>query len=129
MMFISFPLDMAAGNWSVQQVVDLVNTYKNSGAQMKVDGKPFVSTFEGLAGPTTGMPYAGRPAASSWCHWTRSSLGAYGVGGKLGIVDGACELAFLRQGHVERIETRVSRYLNCSSSLLGCMATGRPAEG
>lgn len=44
-MFLSF--DMAASSWSVDQVVQLVNQYKNSGSQLKVNGKPFVSTFEG----------------------------------------------------------------------------------
>lgn len=46
-LFLSF--DMAASSWSVDQVVQLVNQYKDAGSQLKVNGKPFVSTFEGPA--------------------------------------------------------------------------------
>ncbi|KAF8536100.1 glycoside hydrolase [Trichophaea hybrida] len=45
-MFISF--DMACcGTWTVEKVAAWINTYKNFSAQLKIDGKPFVSTFEG----------------------------------------------------------------------------------
>ncbi len=44
-LFLSF--DMAASSWSVDQVVAFINQYKGAGSQLKVDGKPFVSTFEG----------------------------------------------------------------------------------
>ncbi|KAG4220980.1 hypothetical protein PC116_g30542 [Phytophthora cactorum] len=44
-LFLSF--DMAASSWSPDQVIGLVNQYKDSGSQLKVNGKPFVSTFEG----------------------------------------------------------------------------------
>ncbi|KAI2617983.1 glycoside hydrolase family 71 protein [Hypomontagnella submonticulosa] len=85
-MFLSF--DMAASSWSVDQVVQLVNQYKNSGSQLKVNGKPFVSTFEGpgwadnwgAVRSATGDIYL----VPDW-----SSLGAQGVGSKLGQIDGA----------------------------------------
>lgn len=81
---------MAAGDWSVQQVVELVNTYKGSAAQMKVDDKPFVSTFEGPGWADNWNAVRSQTGGiflvPDW-----SSLGAYGVGGKLGIIDGACE--------------------------------------
>jgi glucan endo-1,3-alpha-glucosidase len=80
---------MAAGNWSVQQVVDLVNTYKNSRAQMKVDGKPFVSTFEG-PGWADNWNAVRQQTGGIFLVPDWSSLGANGVGGKLGVIDGAC---------------------------------------
>ncbi|KAK3942588.1 glycoside hydrolase [Diplogelasinospora grovesii] len=85
-LFLSF--DMACGAWEVNQVVELINHFKDSDAQMKVDGKPFVSTFEG---PNW---------AENW-HAVRSetggiflvpdwsSLGPHGVGQKRDIIDGA----------------------------------------
>ncbi|KAJ9165719.1 Glycoside hydrolase [Coniochaeta hoffmannii] len=85
-LFISF--DMAAGNWSVQQVVDLVNTYKNSRAQLKVDGKPFVSTFEG-PGWADNWNAVRQQTGGIFLVPDWSSLGAHGVAGKLGINDGA----------------------------------------
>lgn len=44
-LFLSF--DMAASSWTVDQVVQLVNQYKGASSQLKVNGKPLVSTFEG----------------------------------------------------------------------------------
>jgi glucan endo-1,3-alpha-glucosidase len=89
--FISF--DMAAGNWSVDQVVDLVNAYKNSAAQMKVDGKAFVSTFEGPGWADNWSAVRERTGGiflvPDW-----SSLGAHGVGEKLALIDGACAFFF-----------------------------------
>lgn len=89
-MFISF--DMNDGyNWPTQQVVDLVNTFKGSAAQVKVNGKPLVNTFEGskwadnwgAVRSQTGGIYL----VPNW-----SSLGPYGVRDKLGLIDGACKL-------------------------------------
>jgi len=92
-LFISF--DMAAGNWSVQQVVDLVNTYKNSRAQLKVDGgKPFVSTFEG-PGWADNWNAVRQQTGGIFLVPDWSSLGAHGVAGKLGIIDGACKFNLL----------------------------------
>lgn len=46
--FLSF--DYAAqGPWSSQAVIATIRTYANSPAQFKVNGLPFVSTFEGTA--------------------------------------------------------------------------------
>ena len=45
-LFISF--DFATeGNWDVDTIANLTNTFKDEPAQFKVDGKPLVSTFEG----------------------------------------------------------------------------------
>ncbi|KAI1373097.1 glycoside hydrolase family 71 protein [Hypoxylon crocopeplum] len=85
-MFLSF--DMAASSWSVDQVVSLVNQYKGAGSQLKVNGKPFVSTFEG---PDWVDNWASVRSATGDIFlvpdW--SSLGAQGVGGRLGQIDGA----------------------------------------
>ena len=82
---------MAVGSWTVPQVVNLINRYRHSRVQMVVNGNPFVSTFEGPEW------------AENW-HIVReetdgiflipnwSSLGPYGVGERLDIIDGACEL-------------------------------------
>ncbi|KAI0880020.1 glycoside hydrolase family 71 protein [Annulohypoxylon maeteangense] len=85
-LFLSF--DMAASSWSVDQVVSLVNQYKGANSQLKVNGKPFVSTFEG---PTWADNWAAVRSATGGIFlvpdW--SSLGAQGVGSKLSQIDGA----------------------------------------
>ncbi|KAI1802096.1 glycoside hydrolase family 71 protein [Daldinia bambusicola] len=85
-MFLSF--DMAASSWSPDQVIGLVNQYKDAGSQLKVNGKPFVSTFEG---PDWADNWASVRSATGDIFlvpdW--SSLGAQGVGSKLGQIDGA----------------------------------------
>lgn len=119
-LFISF--DMAAGNWSVQQVADLVNAHKGSRAQLRVEGRPFVSTFEGPGwadnwGAVRQMT-GGIFLVPDW-----SSLGAQGVGGKLGAIDGACELF--------SFSTALSASQGCAltrSSLLGSLASGGPDQ-
>ncbi|KAL2265944.1 hypothetical protein VTJ83DRAFT_5296 [Remersonia thermophila] len=85
-LFLSF--DMAAGSWSVPQVVDLIRTYSGSPAQTRVDGLPLVSTFEGPG--WAGNWAAVRRETGGIClipSW--SSLGPYGVGQKLDLIDGA----------------------------------------
>jgi glucan endo-1,3-alpha-glucosidase len=47
-LFLSF--DMQASSWSVAQVESFINTYKEKASQYRVNGLPFVSTFEGLTG-------------------------------------------------------------------------------
>ncbi|KAK4095914.1 glycoside hydrolase family 71 protein [Parathielavia hyrcaniae] len=84
--FISF--DMAAGCWEVSQVVELINRYKESASQTRVDGKPLVSTFEG-PGWANNWP-AVRQQTGDICvipDW--SSLGPHGVGHRLDLIDGA----------------------------------------
>ena len=84
---------MACGEWSVDQVVNLVNQYKNSDAQMTVDGEPFVSTFEGPGWAdnwsTVRDQTGGIFLVPDW-----ASLGPHGVGQKLDIIDGACTILF-----------------------------------
>ncbi|KAH6842599.1 glycoside hydrolase family 71 protein [Chaetomium sp. MPI-CAGE-AT-0009] len=85
-MFISF--DMAAGCWSVPQVVSLINRYQASPAQTIVDGKPLVSTFEGADWAPNWLTV--RDETADIClipNW--SSLGPHGVAHKLDLIDGA----------------------------------------
>lgn len=46
-LFLSFDFG-ATGNWTVDSVASLINDFKDEPAQFKVDGKPLVSTFEGV---------------------------------------------------------------------------------
>ncbi|KAB5582809.1 glycoside hydrolase [Coniochaeta sp. 2T2.1] len=101
-LFISF--DMAAGNWSVQQVVDLVNTYKNSRAQMKVEGRPFVSTFEG-PGWADNWNAVRQQTGGIFLVPDWSSLGAHGVGEKLGVIDGAFSWGAWPQAGQQKMNT------------------------
>ncbi|KAK4145665.1 glycoside hydrolase [Dichotomopilus funicola] len=84
--FISF--DMAAGSWPVSQVVNIINRYRGSSAQMLIDGRPLVSTFEG---PDWAPKWATVRDATGGIYlipnW--SSLGPAGVEGKLDMIDGA----------------------------------------
>ena len=77
----------------MSQVVELVNRYKSSGAQMTVKGDPFVSTFEG---PDWADNWAAVRSETGGLFlvpdW--SSIGPYGVAEKLDMIDGACEQFF-----------------------------------
>jgi glucan endo-1,3-alpha-glucosidase len=81
---------MAAGNWAVLQVVHLINEFKHSTAQMAVDGKPFVSTFEG---PSWAEHWSKVHAQTGGIYFVPdwSSLGPHGVGHRRDIIDGACK--------------------------------------
>lgn len=86
-LFLSF--DMAASSWSVDQVVSLINTYKDNANQHKVDGLPFVSTFEGPnweGWDTVRASTGGIFLVPDW-----SSLGPAGVTARLDTIDGACK--------------------------------------
>ncbi|KAL2264472.1 hypothetical protein VTK26DRAFT_37 [Humicola hyalothermophila] len=85
-LFLSF--DMAAGHWSVPQVVDLINCYRESVAQTKVEGKPLVSTFEGPEWAEN-WPAVRDQTGDIFLIPDWSSLGPYGVGQKLDLIDGA----------------------------------------
>jgi glucan endo-1,3-alpha-glucosidase len=86
--FLSF--DMAASSWTVDQVVSLVNQFKTYSAQFKVNGLPFVSTFEG---PSWSGNWASVRSSTGGIFlvpdW--SSLGPAGVGNMVGLIDGACK--------------------------------------
>ncbi|KAH6617236.1 glycoside hydrolase family 71 protein [Chaetomium tenue] len=85
-MFISF--DMAAGCWSVPQVVSLINRYHASPAQATIDGKALVSTFEGPDWAHNWLSVRNEtPAIYLVPNW--SSLGPHGVAHKLDLIDGA----------------------------------------
>ncbi|KAI1775906.1 glycoside hydrolase family 71 protein [Hypoxylon cercidicola] len=85
-LFLSF--DMGATSWTVDQVVQLVNQYKNAGSQFKVNGKPFVSTFEG-PGWADNWASVRSQTGDIYLVPDWSSLGASGVGSKLAQIDGA----------------------------------------
>lgn len=92
-LFISFDMnEMYVDKWSVQQVADWVNRFKNSGAQFKVDGKPFVSTFEG---PRWADKWAAVKQSAGDIYFVPdwSSIGPDGVAGHLDKIDGACKLS------------------------------------
>ena len=80
---------MAAGSWTVPQVVAFINRYKPSGAEMVVDGDPFVSTFEG-PGWAENWPIVREETGGIFLIPDWSSLGPFGVGEKLDLIDGAC---------------------------------------
>lgn len=94
-LFLSF--DMAAGEWSTDQVISLIDAFKDSAVYCRVDGSPLVSTFEG---PQWAENWARVREATGGIYlvpdW--SSLGPHGVGGKLGLIDGACEFSLRAEG-------------------------------
>ncbi|KAJ4358828.1 hypothetical protein N0V85_009509, partial [Neurospora sp. IMI 360204] len=51
-LFLSFDFSSASGTtnggWSVDYIANLTNSFKDEPAQFKIDGKPLVSTFEGV---------------------------------------------------------------------------------
>jgi glucan endo-1,3-alpha-glucosidase len=93
-LFLSF--DMQTSSWDSPAVVDLINQFKDSGAQIKRDGRPLVSTFEGTgwADQWEGVRQqtGGIFLVPDW-----SSIGPDGLRDKLSIVDGACK-CFVERG-------------------------------
>lgn len=81
---------MACGEWSVDKVVAIINQYKNHAAQMTVEGKPFVSTFEG-PGWAENWSMVREQTGGIFLVPDWSSIGPYGVGEKVDIIDGACK--------------------------------------
>lgn len=95
---------MACGSWSIEQVVELINEFRSSPAYYKVDGLPFVSTFEGPGWAenweTVKRGTGGIHLVPDW-----SSLGPEGVGRKLGVIDGAFSWAAWPRAGEARITT------------------------
>ncbi|KAI1431041.1 glycoside hydrolase family 71 protein [Xylaria sp. CBS 124048] len=85
-LFLSF--DMQASQWTQDQIITYINTYKGLEAQLLVDGLPVVSTFEG---PSQASIWPAVRAATGDIHFIPnwSSLGAPGVGNELDLIDGA----------------------------------------
>lgn len=86
---------MQTSSFDSSAVVDLINTFKDSAAQIKTDGRPLVSTFEGAgwADQWVGVRQqtGGIFLVPDW-----SSIGPDGLKDKLSLVDGACK--FLLKG-------------------------------
>ncbi|KAI0811836.1 glycoside hydrolase family 71 protein [Xylaria sp. FL0064] len=85
-LFLSF--DMQASQWSADQIISYINTYKTYSSQFTVNGLPVVSTFEG---PSQSDIWAGVRSATGGIFFMPdwASLGAQGVGAKLSLIDGA----------------------------------------
>jgi hypothetical protein len=85
-MFLSFDY-LSMGAWDAVQVINKINQYKSSAAQFNYQGKPLVSTFEGVG--NTG-DWAGIKSATG-CFFVPdwSSLGPAGFAHHLQTVDGA----------------------------------------
>ncbi|KAI5803928.1 glycoside hydrolase [Geopyxis carbonaria] len=85
--FISFD-QLCCGAWPVEQVSEYINAHKDSGAQFKVDSKPFVSTFEGgdWASNWASVKSATGPLflVPNW-----GNIGPSGIGAHLSEIDGA----------------------------------------
>ncbi|KAI5459642.1 glycoside hydrolase family 71 protein [Mariannaea sp. PMI_226] len=88
-LFLSFDMqDGPNGQWDVSQVVELVNDYKNDAAQVKVNGKPMVQTFEGHAWSSNWASVRSQTGGIFLVpNW--SSLGPNGLADYLNDIDGA----------------------------------------
>jgi glucan endo-1,3-alpha-glucosidase len=87
-LFISF--DMSVDGWTVEDVASFINDYKNSTSQFKMNGLPFVSTFEG---PTWASNWTTVNASTGGIFFVPdwSSQGAVGATTLLPSIDGACK--------------------------------------
>ncbi|KAI1429658.1 glycoside hydrolase family 71 protein [Xylaria sp. FL1777] len=85
-LFLSF--DMQASQWTADEIINYINTYKGYSSQLTVNSLPVVSTFEG---PSQADIWPGVRSATGGIFlipdW--ASLGAQGVGDKLSLIDGA----------------------------------------
>jgi hypothetical protein len=86
-LFISFDY-LSAGPWSSPQVIQKIKSFADSPAQFKVDGKPLVSTFEGVS--SAGDWSAIKAAVPIYFVPDWSSVGPGGFSQYLSDVDGAC---------------------------------------
>lgn len=109
---------MAAGCWSVAQVIGLINQYKTSPAQMVIDGKPLVSTFEGPDWADN-WPTVRRQTGDICFIPDWSSLGPHGVGQRLDLIDGACKVDLFPPSSGSGTKGR---------SFVGCLAQGRAVQ-
>jgi glycosyl hydrolase family 71 len=81
-----FSLDYAGnGAWPQDEVIALVNAYRNNDAYFKHNGQPLVSTFEGPANASDWNTI--KPATNAFFISSYSSLGAKDAM-KTGVVDG-----------------------------------------
>ncbi|KAK3388486.1 glycosyl hydrolase family 71-domain-containing protein [Sordaria brevicollis] len=89
-LFLSF--DFASqpdNNWDVDYIANLTNTFKDEPAQFKVDGKPLVSTFEGVEFVEGWREVRKRVDGGIVFVPDWSSIGPEGVRERVGEVDGA----------------------------------------
>ncbi|KZF20390.1 glycoside hydrolase family 71 protein [Xylona heveae TC161] len=84
-LFLSFDY-LSQGAWSASNVVSKINEYKQFSAQFQYNGKPLVSTFEGVG--NTGDWYGIKEQTGCFFVPDWSSLGPIGVAAQ-GSVDGA----------------------------------------
>lgn len=96
-LFFSFDYLGGAGPWPKDTVISILQDYGSNGAYFHVDGKPFVSTFEGPTNSDITEWSTIRTAVEGGIYfvpdWT--SLGPNGV--DLNLIDGACRSFFLRE--------------------------------
>jgi glucan endo-1,3-alpha-glucosidase len=116
--FLSF--DMAASQWSADQISSYINTYKVYGSQFKVNDLPVVSTFEG---PSQADIWSGVRAATGGIFFVPdwASLGAQGVQSKLSLIDGACKCR-------QDVPSQHITVTSDTSSQLGCVARSEPVH-
>nr|POE89918.1 glucan endo-1,3-alpha-glucosidase agn1 [Quercus suber] len=91
-LFFSFDYLGSGQPWADGDVINVLNTYGPNGAHFLVNGKPFVSTFEGPSNSDVNGWANIRSSVSSGIYfvpdWT--SLGPDSTKYNLGLVDGAC---------------------------------------
>ena len=101
-LFLSFDY-LSMGAWDAGSVTNLINQYKNSPAQLNYEGKPLVSTFEGVdnVGDWSSIK------ASTGCFFmpSWSALGPAGVTANADVMDGAFSWAAWPNG-LEEMTTK-----------------------
>lgn len=120
-LFLSFDFSAADG-WTVESIANLTQRFIDEPAQYKVDGKPVVSTFEGVGFAREWRRVREKVPGGVYFLPDWSSLGPEGVGKKLDLIDGACECRY----HHGNATGMVS--LTVNQSLLRCVASIRRDE-
>ena len=91
-LFLSFDFGTVDGNlWTVDTVANLTNTFKDAPAQFRVDGKPLVSTFEGVQFADRWEEVRKKVDGDIFLVPDWSSLGPYGVAKFADDIDGRCQ--------------------------------------
>lgn len=98
-MFLSFDY-LSMGTWNAVQVINKINQYKFSSAQFHYQGKPLVSTFEGVGNTGDWAGIKGSTDCFFVPDW--SSLGPAGFASHLGTADGAFSWDAWPQGAADK---------------------------
>jgi glucan endo-1,3-alpha-glucosidase len=107
-LFLSFDFG-ATGNWTVDSVASLINDFRDEPVQFKVDGKPLVSTFEGVGFADKWKDVRRKVPGDIYFVPDWSSLGYEGIQNVTNEIDGHFSFDAWPQREETTITTRIDK--------------------